>query len=224
MKILIVAATEHEIMPLSGFLKLKKNSYGYEGNFKKYHIDILITGIGMVATACKLSKILTEKKFELALNIGIAGSFRKEIGIGDLVNVVEDRFSELGVESENGFTLLEDLKNLNGELVTDTAGLFVNPHNILPACEIRQVYGITVNTVHGHTENILKIVEICNPDIETMEGAAFMYVCLAENIRFLQLRSISNFVETRNREKWNVSLAVQSLNKRVFSLLDDEKF
>ena len=44
-----------------------------------------------------------------------------------------------------------------------------------------------------------------------MEGAAFFYVCLCENIPFLQIRAISNYVEQRNEKNWNIPLAIKNL-------------
>jgi futalosine hydrolase len=58
-----------------------------------------------------------------------------------------------------------------------------------------------------------------SPDIETMESAAFFYVCLQEKIPFLALRAISNKVEPRDKSKWNIPLAMQNLSnvlKNVF--------
>ena len=74
------------------------------------------------------------------------------------------------------------------------------------------VSSITVNTIHGNKKNIAEILERLNPDVESMEGAACMMVCQKFNIPSLQIRSISNFIEERNKEKWNLSLAIKNLN------------
>ncbi|HMQ88955.1 MAG TPA: hypothetical protein PKB07_15270, partial [Flavilitoribacter sp.] len=57
-------------------------------------------------------------------------------------------------------------------------------------------------------------------DIETMEGAAFFYVCLMESVPFLAIRSISNYVEARNREAWDIPGAIRALNDVVKGLLE----
>ena len=54
-----------------------------------------------------------------------------------------------------------------------------------------------------------------SPDVESMEGAVLHYVCLKENVSFLQLRSISNFVGERNKEKWKFKESVISLNEAL---------
>jgi len=58
-----------------------------------------------------------------------------------------------------------------------------------------------------------------NPDIETMEGATFFYICSMENIPFLALRAISNRVEKRNRDNWNITLALKNLSEKLNDVL-----
>jgi futalosine hydrolase len=67
-----------------------------------------------------------------------------------------------------------------------------------------------------------KLVNKYDPDIETMEGAAFFYICARECIPFISVRAISNMVERRDRKKWNIPLAIDNLAIKlddVFKLL-----
>jgi len=57
----------------------------------------------MMQTAFHLSQLLANAKYDMAINIGIAGSFRKQIKMGDVVIVKEDRVGDLGNEEGNGF-------------------------------------------------------------------------------------------------------------------------
>jgi futalosine hydrolase len=81
--------------------------------------------------------------------------------------------------------------------------------------------GVTVNTVSGRTASIQRLEQQYGPDVESMEGAAFHYACLTEQVPFLQLRTISNYVEVRDKSKWNIPLAVQNLNNTLLALLDE---
>ncbi|MFZ1371603.1 MAG: futalosine hydrolase, partial [Ferruginibacter sp.] len=58
------------------------------------------------------------------------------------------------------------------------------------------------------------------PGIETMEGAALHYVCLQENIPFLQIRSISNYVGERDKIKWKLKEAIENLNTDLIKLIN----
>jgi futalosine hydrolase len=83
------------------------------------------------------------------------------------------------------------------------------------------VKGITVNTVHGNLSSIKNAVKKFRPDIESMEGGAFLFVCKNEGIPCAQVRAISNFVEPRNKKNWNIPLAVENLNRKMIEILED---
>lgn len=213
MRILIVAATYNEIKPLlmaSDLMPLQND------NFYSYHnhtIKILITGVGMVSTAFQLGKTLTGEHFDLAINGGIAGSFRQEILIGSVVNVMEDRFSEIGAEEGDKIISFKEF-GVNAVV----KNLFLFKHKSLSG--LQQVKGITVNTVHGNAASIEKAKQLFNPDVESMEGAAFLFACNEEKVPCVQIRSISNFVEERNKSLWNIALAIENLYKTLIKLLD----
>jgi len=94
MKILIVSATTEEILPFLKWLK--------EHPFEDHQIDTLVTGVGLVATTFHLTYVLTHNEFDLVIQAGIAGSFRKNIPIGQTVFVVSETFADLGSEEMNG--------------------------------------------------------------------------------------------------------------------------
>ena len=54
-------------------------------------------------------------------------------------------------------------------------------------------------------------VERFEPQIESMEGAGFMFACLIHTMPFAQVRAVSNMVERRNRAAWKMGEAVDSL-------------
>ena len=216
MKILIVAATKFEIEPLiERFGAINTNgSRVFSRNYKEHELDFLITGIGMVATAYHTGKVLNES-YDAAINIGICGSFSRNIEIGSVVNVYDDRVSELGAEDDGDFLTLEEL-NLNGvSRIENLSGALHPLIELLP-----KVTGITVNTTHGNEDSIKKVYNKFHPYTESMEGAAFMFVCEQENIPYVQIRAVSNYVEKRNREAWNIPLAIVNLNKQVFEIIE----
>ena len=59
-----------------------------------------------------------------------------------------------------------------------------------------------------------------NPKIESMEGAAFFYACRKAGVPFIQIRAVSNYVEKRNRDAWQIGLAVKNLNTFALELLE----
>lgn len=222
MKILIVVATKLEIAPLLKqvqTVRVHENTRLICGFYKEHEINFLITGAGMVATTYFTGKVLNEN-YDLALNVGICGSFNTNLEIGSVVNIYEDCLAEMGAENDTGFLSMQDLKL---EAVTKinniNQGVLNHVIELLP-----KVNGITVNKVHGNESTIRETVDRYHPIVESMEGAAFMFVCDQERIPFLQIRAVSNIVEKRNRDRWNIPLAVENLNKKLIELLDNMSF
>jgi len=166
------------------------------------NLSFLITGVGMVATAFALGKHLSTNQHDLVINLGIAGSFDRNIELGEVVEVIEDTFAELGAEDDEAFLPLNEMGF--GEVT------FIPSRH--PFLNIRQVKGITVNKVHGNEASIQKMVNTLNPQVESMEGAAVFYACKQFNLPCVQIRAVSNYVEKRNREAWKIGLAVKNLN------------
>jgi futalosine hydrolase len=88
---------------------------------------------------------------------------------------------------------------------------------------IETASGITVDTASGEQSQIEKRIKMFDADIETMEGAAFFYVCLSEKIPFFEIRTISNYIEPRNKSKWNIPLAIENLTNEIFNFISNLK-
>lgn len=205
MKTLVVAATKAELTFLYQHFNLQEGNFIEDKNF-----DVLITGVGMVATAFSLGKYLSQK-YNLVLNLGIAGSFDRSMELGKIVNITEDTFAELGAEDGENFLTITDLgfgeDTYHSKSIVNTG---------LP-----KVSGVTVNRVSGNDMNIKNLVKRLNPATESMEGAAILYACHQEKIDCLQIRSISNYVEPRNKDNWKIGLAIKNLNGWAISFLTD---
>jgi futalosine hydrolase len=202
MKLLVVAATQKELGKVYTHFNLPEQDFVETTGF-----DILITGVGMTATAFALGQHL-QKKYNLVLNVGIAGSFEQNIPLGTLVNINTDTFAELGAEDHDNFLTINEL------------GFGTNTFNASYALtDLPKVKGITVNKVHGNVKSITAILKKFNPQTESMEGAAVFYACEKLNIDCAQVRAISNYVTPRARETWEIGLAIKNLNDWVISFL-----
>ncbi len=221
MNILIVSATENEVRVLKSLLsnnKIDNNKEIYKINDVK--IEFLVSGIGMVFSVYSLLKKINISKYDFVINMGIAGAFNNELAIGSVVNVAQEEFGDLGIESKDRFLSLFDTKYLSENEFPFKNGIIVNPGVNRFNIKLPQVNGVTVNTSHGNAQSISKFKEKFDADIETMEGAAVFYVCLLDNIPFLQIRAVSNYVTERNINEWKIPLAIENLNNTVFDLLN----
>ena len=211
-RILVVAASSKEVASLVTTLRADPE------------IDVLITGVGMVATAARCSQALSRTSYQLALNFGVCGSFDPELTPGTVVHVVKDRLSELGAEDGEAFLTIQQMRLLGDDEFPFTGGELVNAAPPMNAALSRlpAVNGITVNTVHGKVQSIAAVETRFRPRVESMEGAAFMYACLIHDVPFAQVRAVSNIVERRNRDAWQLAEAIDSLNAAARSILDHQ--
>ncbi len=221
MNILIVAATQEELKPL-----FEKYNISLVDNFSTitistHSITIQITGVGMVATTFQLTKLLSKNsKFDLAINVGITGSFFNELNIGEVVYVTDEIFGDMGAEDgdaflslfELGFTKQDEFPFMNEKLVSEY--IFEN--------ELRDVSGITVNTSHGNDISIEKVKKKFSASVESMEGAAFAYCCAQYEIPWIEIRGISNYIERRDKSKWNIPLAINNLNDWLIKFINEQ--
>jgi futalosine hydrolase len=187
----------------------------------RHSIDILATGVGMVATAAWCGRTFSGDRYDMALNLGVCGSFDRALGLGTPVHVVSDCLAELGAEDGDGFLSVHDLGLLERDEFPFRGGHLVNdaaPPNAALA-RLATVRGITVNTVHGRESSIVGVVDRLAPQVESMEGAAFMYASLIAGVPFAQVRTVSNVVERRNREAWRMPAAVDALGTTALAIL-----
>lgn len=225
MKFLLTAATAFEIRPLleklnpTGLSSGKISGYHY----RNFEIDVLITGVGMVSTAYHLGKLLGPGKYDLAINAGFCGSFSPEMPVGAVIHVVEDSFPECGVEDREDFITMFELGLDDPAEAPFIEGKLINNNypGVLPLLKLPKVRAVSVNTVHGNKKSIENIIKRFNPDVESMEGAAFFYACMMENVTCMQVRSVSNLVEERNKSKWKPDLACKNLNRTLISILNE---
>ena len=168
MKILIISATTEEILPFLAWQEANAS--------EKIQIDTLVTGVGLVATTFHLTFVLNHNEFDLIIQAGIAGSYRQSIPIGQTVFVVSQTFADLGSEAQDGKLLSAfDLGFIKTDEFPFTNGRIENPDASM-AGFLQQVQSISSNLSHGSEISIQRIVYQYDPDIESMEGAAFFYV------------------------------------------------
>ena len=213
MDILIAAATEHEVAITRRYLSEKI----YQR--KDCNVHILITGVGLVNTTYVLSKYFSKDKPDMAIQAGIGGSFHPFYPPGSVVVVREEVFGDLGVEEDRAFKDIFDM-NLADNIFPFSEKMLVNTHtSLLNTVKLKPVRGVSINEITTDEQRIQQMMRKYNVMVESMEGAAFHYLCLQEYIPFVQLRAISNFVGERDKTKWQMREAIENLNRELIALL-----
>ncbi len=221
MEICICAATSKEIEPLLKHLREKYiEHHPYRFTLAAKHVDILITGFGMLQTTYSVTRYLEMKSPAMMIQAGIGGTFHRDRELGTVVQVVQETIAELGYrDSEDRFTSMfeTDLMDKNQPPFKEGILKFQTEEvvDFLPAAK-----GISCNSVTGTEKRRQELLDLFNPDVESMEGAGFFYPCLMHAVPFLEIRAISNYVGDRKRKEWKVPLAIENLNQVLMKMLE----
>jgi futalosine hydrolase len=207
-RVLWVAATPGEIEPLG----CSSTDTGWFRDLAGDGHDVLVTGVGMVATAYHLGRILERESYRLAINIGLAGTFYPDLfPVGAVVEVVHDTFADLGAEDHGRFLDVFGLGLMNMNEAPFHQGFVSASIARGDSRPWLHAVGATVNTVHGDAQSILNFMQRSKAQVETMEGAAFFFSCALAGVQAFQFRAISNVVEPRNRASWKIPEALAAL-------------
>lgn len=222
MKILVTAATTLELELTEQYLSSNANSRGlYAYNYLEHEIHTLVTGIGSVHVAFNLARYVGIESFDLIINIGIAGAFNRDLKLGDVTFIQKDRFVDLGIQEADGsFTSLWNTPLASNKYPYDSDGWMTSdPPAKFP--DLRFSTCITTNTITGTDTTSDALHNTYYADIETMESAGFIYAAKMLQIKHLSIRSISNYVETRDKEQWELSLSLKNLNEALIRTLKE---
>ena len=211
MQILLCAATEFEVSHTKEFIK--KN--GLENT-----IQLLITGVGMIAATYAITKGVFTTKPSIILQAGVAGSLTTDYSLGAVAVVGSEVIGDAGVEEEEKFLSLFDLNLLNENSLPWQNKRLPNKHQpLLEIAALPVVSAVTVNEITTNPKKIKYYKTEWEASLESLEGAALHYVAGIENIPFLQLRSVSNFVGERDKRKWALDKAITALNNELQQLI-----
>ncbi|MGZ3838750.1 MAG: futalosine hydrolase [Flavisolibacter sp.] len=209
MQILLCAATDFEIAPVRAFLR----------EIEDAPVDVLVTGIGLLAASYQLTQKVGIKKPDLIIQAGIAGSFRRDLALGTVTAVRTEVIGDLGVRENGRFRSLFDLNLNQPDVFPWKEGRLWNSMDNLQLAGLPLVDGVTINEISTDPERISHYAEDLGAGIESMEGAALHYIGLMEKIPFIQIRSLSNFVGERDKQQWQMKEAISHLNITLKELL-----
>ncbi|WP_035272528.1 futalosine hydrolase [Desulfonatronum thiodismutans] len=198
---------------------------------------LLVTGVGPVNAGIALGRLLGSLSTGSlrdapepvgVLNLGVAGAFSLErLPLGTAVVVTEEVWPEYGLLAASGL----DPKGIglaqgkvDGEPVWDR--LRLTPESCarqmgLNISGLTRAVGLTVAGVSGTPERAEALRTKYSCDIETMEGFALAWACSLARVPFVQARTVSNLVGSRDAAHWNLNRAKQRLAPVASALLGD---
>ena len=181
-------------------------------------VVLVETGIGQVNTAQALAVALQHLRPDFVFQVGIGGAYlSSSLHIGDLALATEETYGDLGVITPDGWYPADDI----GIPVLQTDRAYYNTYPLDADLVARAAHRleqigepiatgpfVTVQQCSGRTDVGNALAARFNAICENMEGAAAAHLCLLYDVPFLELRAISNRVENRDRNAWNIPLAL----------------
>lgn len=209
MRLLLCASTEFEIKPTIEFLEQEKID----------DVDVLITGVGLMAATYALTQDVINKRPDFILQAGVAGCLNERLPLTKIVLIESEHIADLGVEENGKFKTLFDLNLLDPNTFPWKNGKLTNHIEALKLIGLTVVDSVTVNEISTSKKRIDYYRNELGASVESMEGAALHYVALQQKIPFLQMRSLSNFAGERDKNKWVMGTAIANLNIELIRIL-----
>jgi futalosine hydrolase len=216
MRIIVTAATVDEWMP--AYLQIDTL---YTSESKRMKVIFHQSGVGMLATAVSLTKMIAEEKPDLVVQIGIAGTFDATMNLGKVVCIKDESLGDLGVQEDGKWKDIFDLKLEKSSYPPYEKRKLPNPwlneYNVL---KLPEVSALTINEITTSEDRKQQLLKKYEAVVESMEGAALHYVCRNFNTPFLQIRAISNYIGERDKTKWEMKAAIDNINQTLLKYLD----
>lgn len=187
-------------------------------------IDVLITGMGVFQTIYNLCNALRDGDYGMVLTAGIAGDYDIDRPLCKMFAVTQSIFADCGFEGYDGRFL-----PITGSIFLDANEYpFRDGYIYNEASErlaIKQgLDTATVNTVCRtctDPKHVAKMLRQFPADLETMESAAFGYVCARQHVNYAEIRCTSNHVVPKKQEKWQLEGALNTLGSTLDSILKE---
>jgi len=212
---LLTAATEFEMTP---FLAVcRENS-----------VPHLITGIGPVETAVRLSAMLpgSAKAVRGVINFGVAGAYvwpsaRKTPQILDICLAEREVLGDLGICLGERIEQIAANELRPPDVFRMDPGLLAAAGKALADSRIPCFRGtfVTVSCASGTARRGQMLARQHGGLCENMEGAAVARVCQEFGLPCLELRCISNLVEDRDTGRWQLQQACRKAGEATALVL-----
>ena len=156
----------------------------------------------------------------MVVQAGVAGCFDANIALGSVVIVKKEAIADESVIEVEKLRTLFDLELVPRDQFPFKNGWLVNDHHLVRMSKLKKVTAISVNEITTSKQRSKFYLDTFRPVIESMEGAALHYTCLMEKIPFVQLRSISNYIGERNKDKWDLKKSIVNLSNELINLVE----
>ncbi|MDK2848476.1 MAG: futalosine hydrolase [Desulfuromonadales bacterium] len=206
----------------------------YCGRMFGHKVVVLHTGVGKINAASAVTALLESCEPDFVIVTGCCGAYPGQgLERGDLLLASEEICADEGVWTPDGFkdfaTLGFSLLRSKGVGLANRFAVDGKLHDLAnPILQhhvrqegIRLGIGplVTVSACSGTLQSGLALQKRTGGLGENMEGAAVAQVCETYGVPFLELRGVSNMVEDRNLDNWDLEGAGKMAQQALIALL-----
>ena len=231
--LLLVSATALESGAVQSELEAPKTDQyagktAIVGDLYGWRCTLLHTGIGGVNAAHALTCQLERQLPDLVIQFGIGGAYVPTgLPIRSVVLATEEVYGDVGVVTPEGWKPADEIGiplvhgdpprfnhfPLDSQLVSTAVEI----------CGSRCGTFVTVSQCSGVQAVGDAIHARFNALCESMEGAAAAHICTLYNVPFLEIRGISNLVEDRQTDRWDIPGAADAAQSALIKIITDTK-
>ncbi|MGG4492477.1 futalosine hydrolase [Brevibacillus reuszeri] len=176
---------------------------------------LLVGGVGPASAAASTAAVLATNSYDLVICAGICGGFIGQAGVGSVVVASEIICADLGAETADGFSDVDQLGfgssrvAIDKELATKVTEAIQSKG--LPV-KMGQV--LTLSTVTGTAETAAALAKRM-PDAaaEAMEGYGVAIAAQQRGVPVLEIRTVSNAIGPRDKSAWRIKDALIALEQ-----------
>ena len=205
------------------------------GTIAGRQVLLCVGGMGKVNAAHAAALMIAEFSPKSLLIFGVGGAYPSSgATVGDIVLAQVEIAGDEGVLTHEGF---KDMEYIGIPLLkTSTSVIFTTYpasepllkqalHRLVTSPEPGRPnvhFGpfVTLSTCTGTTTRARELEERYHGLCENMEGAAAAQVAGLHAIPWLEVRGISNIVEDRDMQKWDIPKAAEASQKAVVRILE----
>ncbi|QWR76591.1 futalosine hydrolase [Candidatus Magnetomonas plexicatena] len=206
-----------------------KTHIGYINSNKVVCIE---TQMGKVNAACESALAIKEYAPDVVISTGIGGAYPDtDLNVGDVAVATCEIYGDEGVLLKDGFL---DTFQMGIPLLKRGKKLFFNEFDMdtsitqraykiisdgLTGHVVKKGNFLTVSSCTGDSERAVMLKNKHSVICENMEGAAVAHVCAKLGVPVVEIRGVSNIVSDRDKERWDMALAVKNCSLAVILLL-----
>jgi futalosine hydrolase len=206
-----------------------------EGVLAGQQVLLCVAGMGKVNAAHAATLLFSRFKPDAIIIFGIGGAYPSSgAQVGDIAIAKEEIAGDEGVMTLDGF---KDTEYIGIPLIkTATSMMYTKypasesllklslqalaSYQDAAAAKVHIGAFVTLSTCTGTSARAQELERRYHGLCENMEGAAAAQVSELHGMPWIEVRGISNIVEDRNIEKWNVPKAAETAQRAVVHILD----